>query len=199
MSIIKITTPVSTIAFPNLFEARANDNGGKPKYGCALYIPKSDPAFEAKHGCTFKEAFDRAAKQARDEFCAKHGNNALPVNFQTTLHDGDGFRPSGDPYGPECKGCWVINVSTLYKPLVVGLDKQEITDPAAVYGGCKVRACINPYGYSYTGKKGVSAGLLSVQKVAEGQTQGARGSANDFDDMPGATGSASDFDDDLLG
>ena len=46
--------------------------------------------------------------------------------------------------------------------------------------GC--RASINFYGYSRSGKKGISAGLLAVQKLHDGQPFGTVGSADDFND-----------------
>ena len=35
------------------------------------------------------------------------------------LYDGDGTRPSGEPFGPECKGHWVITASGKQKPQCV--------------------------------------------------------------------------------
>ena len=102
------------------------------------------------------------------------------------------MRDSGDPYGPECKGCYVITVSTKQKPVIVDNMRNPITDPGEVYSGCYGRAAINFYGYNSNGKKGISAGLQSIQKLHDGEPLGgARGSADDF---------ADDFqDDDILG
>ena len=42
---------------------------------------------------------------------------------------------------------------------------------------------MNFYGYNSRGKKGISAGLLSIQKLHDGEPLGgARGSADDFAD-----------------
>ena len=71
--------------------------------------------------------------------------------------------------------------------------RNEITDPGELYSGCYGRAAINFYAYSRNGKKGISAGLLSVQKLHDGDALGgARGSADDFDDDYNA-GEADDF------
>ncbi len=70
------------------------------------------------------------------------------------------------------------------KPIVVDNMRNAITDPLEVYSGCYGRAAINFFGYSSNGKKGISAGLLSIQKLHDGEALGgSRGSAkDDFDD-----------------
>lgn len=170
----KLTTGKVRFSFAHIFEPQTPQGGGDPKYSVTLLIPKADTATLAK----IKEAM----KEARDNFCNRNGANAIPVNFNHTLHDGDGMRDSGEPYGPECKGCYVITVSSKQKPLVIDNMKNEITDPGEVYSGCYGRASINFYGYNQSGKKGVSAGLLAIQKLHDGEPFGTVGSASDFDD-----------------
>lgn len=170
----KVVTGKVRFSFCHLFEAQEPQGGGYPKYSVQLLIPKSDAATLAK--------IKQAIQDARDNFCAKNGASALPAQPVHTMHDGDGVRPGGDPYGPECKGCYVINVSSKQKPVVVDAFMNPITDPAEVYSGCYGRASINFYGYSRSGKKGVSAGLLSIQKLCDGDPFGTVGSASDFDD-----------------
>jgi hypothetical protein len=170
----KVVTGKVRFSFCNVFEAKAPQGGGEPKYSVTLLIPKSDTATLGK----IKEAIT----EARENFCSRNGANALPAKPNTTLHDGDGTRDSGDPYGPECKGCYVITVSNKEKPVIVDAFRNEITNPGEVYSGCYGRASINFYGYSNNGKKGISASLLSIQKLHDGEPFGTRGSADDFDD-----------------
>ena len=170
----KIVTGKVRFSFCNIFEPKAPQGGGDPKYSVTLLIPKSDSATLGK--------IKAAMAEARENFCNRNGANALPVKFNHTLHDGDGVRDSGEPYGPECKGCYVITVSSKQKPIIVDAFRNEITDPGEVYSGCYGRASINFYGYNSSGKKGVSAGLLSIQKLSDGEPFGTVGSADDFDD-----------------
>lgn len=170
----KLTTDKVRFSYANIFEPKAPQGGGDPKYSVTLLIPKADTVTLGK----IKEAM----KEARDNFCNRNGANAIPVNFNHTLHDGDGMRDSGEPYGQECKGCYVITVSSKQKPLILDNMKNEITDPGEVYSGCYGRASINFYGYNRSGKKGVSAGLLAIQKLHDGEPFGTVGSADDFDD-----------------
>lgn len=170
----KVVTGKVRFSFCHVFEPAESQNGGDAKYSVTLLIPKSDTTTIGK--------IKTAIAEARENFCAKNGAQALPAKPTTTLHDGDGTKDSGDPYGPECAGCYVIAVSSKVKPVIVDAFRNDITDPAEVYSGCYGRAAINFYGYSKNGKKGISAGLLSIQKLADGEPFGTVGSADDFDD-----------------
>lgn len=170
----KITTGKVRFSYANIFEAKVPQGGGDAKFSVTLLIPKADTPTINK--------IKAAMKEARDNFCQRNGANAIPASFNHTLHDGDGMRDSGEPYGPECKGCFVITVSSNQKPLILDNMKNEITDPGEVYSGCYGRASINFYGYNKNGKKGVSAGLLAIQKLHDGEPFGTVGSADDFDD-----------------
>ncbi len=182
----KVVTGKVRFSYCNLFEAKAPVDGGDPKYSVTLLIPKTDTATLAK--------IQEAVNDAREAFCRKNGASSLPANPITPLHDGDGVKPnSGEPYGPECKGHYVISVSSKQRPVIVDRDRQEILDSTEVYSGCYGRATINFYGYSNK-KKGIGAGLLSVQKLSDGDPFGTVGSADDFDD-----GFKDDTDNDLAG
>lgn len=184
----KITTGKVRFSYAYLFEPQAPVSGqGDPKYNLTLLIPKSDTVTLGK----IKEAI----AEARDKYCARNGANALPAKPNHTLRDGDGQRDNGDDFGPECKGCYVLKVSSKRQPVIVDSFKNEITDPEEVYSGCYGRACIEFYGYNTAGQKGVTATLLSVQKLHDGERLGGTvGSADDFDDDYVDT-TASDIDD----
>ena len=154
------------------YAANANQ---EPKYNVTLLIPKDD-----------KKTLDKikaAQIAARDKFRAKHPSAGLPDRPKLTIYDGDGDRPSGDAYGPECKGHMVITVASKDKPVLVDRNRNEILDTTEVYSGCYARVDMDFYGYANSGNKGVSAGLLGIQKLADGESLGgARGSADAFDD-----------------
>ena len=169
----KVVTGKVRFSFCHLFEPQEPQGGGDPKYSVTLLIPKADTATLDK--------IKAAMAEAREAFCKKNGAKALPAKPVHTLHDGDGIRDNVDPYGPECKGCYVITVSSKQKPVIVDNTREAITDTAEVYSGCYGRASINFFGYSSNGKKGISAGLLSVQKLHDGEPFGTVGSADDFD------------------
>lgn len=181
----KVVTGKVRFSFCYLFEPQEALGGGDPKYSITLLIPKSDTATLGK--------IKAAMAEARENYCKRNGANALPAKPIHTLKDGDGTRDNGDPFGPECAGCYVIKVRSNQKPVVVDASLKPITDPGEVYGGCYGRASINFYGYNTAGQKGISATLLSVQKLHDGEPFGTVGSADDFND-----GYKSDDADDLL-
>lgn len=170
----KVVTGKVRFSYCNIFSPRESQDGGDPKYSVTLLIPKADTATVGK--------LKAAIQEAGDNFRARNGAASLPAKPNHTLHDGDGVRDSGDPYGPECKGCYVLTVSSKAKPVIVDAFGEPVTDPAEVYSGCYGRACINFYGYNSHGKKGISAGLLSIKKLSDGEPFGMVGSASDFDD-----------------
>lgn len=170
----KVVTGKVRFSYLNVFEAKVPQNGGDAKYSVTLLIPKSDTVTLGK--------IKQAMQDARENFCARNGANAIPTKFNHTLHDGDGLRDSGEPYGEECKGHYVITVSSKNKPVIVDRNGQPIIDMGEIWSGCYGRASINFYGYNTNGKKGVSAGLLAVQKLADGEPFGTVGSASDFED-----------------
>ena len=105
----KITTGKVRFSFCHLFEPQPSKEGGKDKYSVTLLIPKKDTLTYNKMKAAIKEAADR--------YREKNGPRSLPEKFNTTIHDGDGVRDSGEPYGDECKDCWVITVTTQKKPV----------------------------------------------------------------------------------
>ena len=181
----KVVTGKVRFSFCNVFEPKASDDG-EPKYGLTILIPKNDTATMGK--------IKAAMAEARETFCKKNGASALPASPINPLHDGDGVKPSsGEPYGPECKGCYVMALSSKQKPVIVDAFRNPITDPNEVYSGCYGRVAINFYGYSNK-KKGIGAGLQSIQKLHDGEPLGgARGSADDFDDDYVDAGADDDF------
>lgn len=182
----KVVTGKVRFSFVHIFEPDAPQDGGDPKYSVTLLIPKSDTVTVNK--------IKAAMTEAREKFCQRNGANSLPAKPNHNLYDGDGTRKNGDPFGPECNGCYVISVKSKNKPVIVDSFRNEITNPAEVYSGCYGRASIDFFGYNKAGSKGISAGLLSIQKLHDGEPFGTVGSADDFDDDFNDSGLVTDDD-----
>ena len=178
----QITTGRVRFSFVNVFTPRSI-NGSDEKYSVTLLIPKSDSHTMAK----IKDAME-AAKQAY----ASRSGKKLPAQLKNTIHDGDGVRESdGEPFGAECKGCWVMSVSSKKKTVVIFSDKTPITDPNEFYSGCYGRASISFYAFNANGNRGIACGLNNLQKIKDGEPLGGRASAeSDF---------ATEEDEDFLG
>lgn len=181
----QITTGKVRFSYCTLVAPKAASQGGAEKYSVTLLIPKSDASTVSK--------IKAAAEDAKAAYYAKNPGKKLPTEIKTSLHDGDGEKPNGGNYGDECKGCYVMTVSTNNRPVMVDANKLPI-DPAEIYSGCYGRAIINFYVYDTNGNKGITAGLNGIMKLHDGDPlSGSVVTDSDWDD--GWT----DDDADLLG
>ena len=172
----QITTGKVRFSYLNVFEARAINGEGDAKYSVTLLIPKSDTKTMAK--------INEAVKAAKEAYTLKTGRR-VPANAKTTMHDGDDdVKPnSGEPYGPECKGCKVINVSSTKKPVLIYNDKTPLTAEDELYSGCYGRAMIRFYYYNTNGNSGISARLIALMKLEDGERLGGGGyNEDDWDE-----------------
>ena len=162
MSTQVITKTPVRLSYCYLNKPRANDDGTPGKYGAMLIIPKSDTA-------TVKQIND-AIETARKEGAAKGIRNAK--NFPSPLRDGDGQKPRGGEYGPECKGCWVLNSSSKRQPKVVDRRVQPILDPDEIYSGMWAIVDINFACFAVQANSGISCYLNNVQKIRDDEPLG---------------------------
>ena len=150
----KVVTGLVRFSFQHVFTPKAPEGGGEPKYSVTCLLPKTD---------TQTLALIQAAKeQATQEGIQTKWNGAAPAVIPFPVHDGDGVRPNGEKFGPECAGCWVFTASSKQKPGV--LDAQgkriEMDRESEFYSGCYGRAVINFYVYNTAGK--VAAAVVGV-------------------------------------
>lgn len=170
----KVLTGEVRLSYCNLTAPRASKQGGEPKYSVTLLIPKSDFATKAD--------IDAAIQAAANEALSKVWNGVRPPQLRVPIHDGDGVRQSGVPYGDECKGHWVITASTKNKPQVVGMDNINCDlSPVDIYSGMYARVTLRFFGYSNSGNKGIGCGLGNVMKTRDGERlAGGASAASDF-------------------
>lgn len=157
----QITTGKCRLSYLNAFTPKLMQDGTTEKYSVTLLIPKKD-----------KQTLDKikaAMEEAKKQFQQKNPGKRIPTNLKHTLHDGDGERPSGGEFGPECKGHMVMTVSSKNKPVLVYADKTPLTEPTELYSGCYGRAVLNFYVYDTSGSIGISAGLNGIMKIADGE------------------------------
>jgi hypothetical protein len=164
MSLTQVTTGKVRFSYCNLFEPRAMQEGQTPKYSVTLLVPKSDKKTVDK--------INAAIEAAKAAYIRRNPGKKLPSNLKTIIHDGDGERPNGGEYGEECKGCYVMTVSSKRPPVIVDADKNPLNDPLELYSGCYGRAVLNFYVYDTQGNKGVSAGLQGIMKLEDGEPLG---------------------------
>ncbi len=180
----KSLTGVVRLSYAHLTAPWVNPNqpNGKAKYSVTLLIPKTDTATVAD----LRASFEAAAREAVNK---KWGGVRPPV-IPDIIHDGDGVRGDGTPYGDECKGHYVLTASSEQKPQVVDISniRTELA-PQDIYSGMYARVTVNFFGFNTAGKKGVGCGLGNVLKVAEGEPlSGGASAESDFAglEQPGA-------------
>lgn len=162
----KVITGKVRLCYPNLFTPRASDDdGGNPKYSCAILIPKSDTE-------TMKKIRQAEAEAEAEGKTSKWGGKGK--SKPSVIKDGD---ETAEDY-PERAGNWMMNISSKRKPGVVDQNLQDIIDPSEIYAGCWVRVSLGSYPYTYKGN-GVGFGLNNVQKIADGEPLGGASTAED--------------------
>ena len=151
------------LSYVNLDKPRQPQGGvGDAKYSATLLIPKIDTATIAD----FRAAIQAAAQIGAGTLWG----GIIPPNLDSIIHDGDGVRPSGIPFGDECHGCWVITASSKNKPQVVGQDNINVElAPQDIYSGMYARVTVRFYPFNTAGKRGVGCGLGNVMKTCDGE------------------------------
>lgn len=169
----KVLTGEVRLSYVNLITPRAAQQGGDPKYSATLLIPKTDAATIANINASIKAAYEDGV--------SKKWGGAHPQP-KVIVHDGDGLRPSGLPFGEECKGCWVLTASTKNKPQVVSIENVNCDlAPNDIYSGMYARVTINFFAFDTAGSKGVGCGLGNVMKIRDGEPlAGGASAASDF-------------------
>jgi len=170
MSTTKVVTGKVRLSYAFLFEARAprENPEGEKKFSTSILIPKTD-----------KETLTKI-KAAQEAAIAAKWPGKRPAKIAMTLHDGDGVKEkTGEPYGPECKGHYVMAVSSKMRPGIVDTDMNKIIDSSEISSGDYARVSINAYAYDVSGNRGVSFGLGNVQFLSKGEPLGGSTRAED--------------------
>lgn len=166
-----VTTGKVRLSFCHLWEPYAQNPGDEAKYSVTILIPKSDTA-------TLNAIYAEMAAAEQQGVASKWGGVKPPI-VKNPLYDGDGVRPSGEPFGEECKGHMVMTASSKEQPSIVDLQVQPILNRADVYSGCYARVSINFFAYASNGNKGIGCGLNAVQKLEDGEALAGRVSAQE--------------------
>jgi hypothetical protein len=155
----QITTGKVRFSYCHLFNPVKPKGSETEKYSATLLIPKKDKKTMGR--------ISAAIEEVRRLYEENGGKNAKLL--KTTLKDGDGERPDGTHYGPECKGCYLLPASAIKPPTIVYADKKPITNERDIWSGCYGRAVINFYSYDTNGNRGITASLNGVMKLHDGE------------------------------
>lgn len=172
---LKCLTGEVRLSYCNLVEPRKPQNGqGDAKYSVTLLIPKTDATTLNDMMSAFNAAIDQGVS-------SKWGG-VRPPRIDSIIHDGDGVRQNGMPFGEECKGMYVITASSNRRPQVVGMDNIDVElDPRDIYSGMWGRVTVRFFPYNTAGKRGVGCGLGNVLKTRDDEPiAGSASAASDF-------------------
>lgn len=176
---LKVLTGEVRLSYVHLTTPYANPNqpNAEPKYSVTLLIPKTDFATKAD--------IDAAIEAAAAEAMNKKWGGFRPPQLKVPIHDGDGVRQDGTPYGEECRGHWVMTASTKPMPQVVDQSNIRVQlAPQDIYSGMFGRVTVRFFGYSNSGNKGIGCGLGNVMKTRDGEPlSGGASAESDFKDV----------------
>ena len=170
------------LSFEHIFSPQVPNEQAEPKYSLTLLVPKNDPQIPA-----IQQAIKAAVDDAVERGTFKQAIDPAQTKYPP-LRDGDSMTDSGEPRGPEFANHVFISAKagTKRKPFVVDGNLQPVIDESEVYSGCYVNVALQFFGYANSGNKGVSASLIGVQKVADGERLG--GPALEAEDVFSAIG-----------
>lgn len=162
MATRKITTPKFRVGFPSVF--KKNGMPGTPEtqwsYNVHMIFSKKENLSELK--AIIQEAIQEkwgGKVPAKLELPFKSGEEKVNTN-------GEGY----DGFDDSVVFC--VAKSKSKKPIVVDQQCQPILDESEIYGGCFAIGSVNAFAWEFAGKKGVSIGLLGLQKYSDGDPMG---------------------------
>lgn len=167
----KILTPKGRVMFPNLF---------------SKYVSEGDEEEDGKYMVTlmFDENTDLSVLEEAVEEALDGMFKKRPKGWKNPIRDAENEEEEEKVAKYPCfEGMRFISASTMFKPGVIDLQKNELFDEDDVYQGCYGRMSVVPYAWSFKGKSGVSFGLRNFQKLDDGEVIRTGGNASDdFDD-----------------
>lgn len=154
------------LSYANIWEARQSMEGDKMQYSCCLLIPKADTA-------TIQRIQKLMAKIESEAVTSKWGGKKPASYAHPLLRDGDTDPTKGGD--SNYAGCYFINAKANadHPPKVIDARCNPVMDREEVYSGCYANVKVSIYAYNNPkGGKGLSAGLVAVQKTKDGARLG---------------------------
>ena len=174
-----IRTPKFRVSFPSVFEKSGppGTDPAKLKYSVVMLFNTEEINKDPQQKALWDAMLASAKTCAMDKWGDK-----MPNGLITPFRDGM-EKEQYEGYG---QGVIFLTAKSERRPGIVDKNVKRIIDPEDFYPGCFAHADVNPYGWSYMGKNGISYGLQNVQKVSDGEHIGGGVSAeSSFDAVDG--------------
>jgi len=161
----KVMTPEFRVSFPSIFRPTSFE-GQEPKYSLVMLFKK---------GVDLSELKNAAKKAARDKWKDK-----IPKGLNLPFRDGDDKADEWEGF----EDCIFVRAVSQRKPGLVDRHVNDIIDESDFYAGCFARATVNAFAYDVAGNKGISFGLLNIQKLRDGESLiGTTKPEDDFEEL----------------
>lgn len=174
---MKIQLKDVRVTFPNLFEAKAVNGQGDPKFSASFLFPKDHP-----QKAELERAIVAAAKEKWGD--AKYGDvlKALKAADKLAMHDGDA-KSDYEGYA----GNYFVNASNKVRPLIIGPQREPlVASDGKPYSGAYVNCILEIWAQDNQYGKRINASLLGVQFLRDGDrlSGGGVAAADDFEAIP---------------
>ncbi len=165
-----VRTPKFRVSFPSVFEKSGppGTDPSKLKYSVVMLFTLDEINKDPKQ----KVLWEQMLLAAKDCAGEKWGNK-IPQGLTSPFRNGT----EKDQYEGYGEGVIFLTAKSERRPGIVDANVNRIIDPEDFYPGCFAHADVNPYGWSYMGKNGISFGLQNIQKIADGEHIGGGASA----------------------
>ena len=153
-----LNTPYFRAGFISVFKpSKPQGSNQDPKYSIrALFPPTTDLS-------DLKKAAEKAAKEKWPA--------GVPKTVRSPFRKNEELESPVPGIGDD----WIVMTFSApadRRPGIVDAKVQDIIDEVEVYPGAWYRAQVNPFAYDKQGNKGVSFGLVNVQKVKDDEPIG---------------------------
>lgn len=180
-------TPEFRVSYPNVFKPKYNELAKKEEYSVVALFPKGADLSKLK--ATVQAAVEE--KWGKDQ--AKWPKNLrLPFKVQSLTR----VNAKGEtvPNAGHVDGAIYLDLKSKTKPQVVDQQVQPIIEETEFYAGAWAIASVRAYAYDQAGNRGVSFGLVNIQKVREGEPLAGRSTPEmDFAPIAGAVSDTTDL------
>lgn len=190
----QVQTPIFEGAFAQyLVNGDTNDQGALV-YSVRAVFDDFD-GFDPENPKSAPKWAQAAIKAAIETGKSKKWDGKVPTNLRMPFINGD------DSDKPEFNGKMYVNLKAYKRrPPIIGPDGNAMmqVDEDTIYSGAKFRAIVQFAPYNNAGGKGVSAYIVAVQKVADGERKDGSISESQAEGMFDAVGDTSDAEHDPL-
>lgn len=172
----RISIEGARLAFPNLFVAKAGQDGGEPSFSAALIIPPNHPIIPKLKQLMGKVCKDKWGDKAQVIYVGLEKSDKLALHDGATKAQYAGY-----------EGNLFINARSKQRPTVVDRNKVPLSaEDGKPYAGCYVNALIELWAQDHKqyGKR-INAQLRGIQFVRDGDafSAGTSASEDEFSDL----------------